>query len=77
MKDLLASLAERRAALVARSTRQRGEISAGLAGMQRAAAEPLVLGLGVAVALLGSSSLLRIWFVRAWVAGAFLRRLLR
>jgi hypothetical protein len=31
----------------------------------------------VAVALLGSSSLLRIWFVRAWVAGAFLRRLLR
>jgi hypothetical protein len=44
--------------------------------MRRAATEPLVLGLGVAVTLFSGSPRLRWWFVRAWVAGAFLRRLL-
>lgn len=76
MRDLLDALAVRRAELVARSARQRGEIAGAVAGIERAAAEPLVLGLGVAVALLGSSPRVRTWFVRAWVAGSLLRRLL-
>lgn len=76
MRDLLESLAERRADLVARSARQRGEIAQAVGGIERALAEPLVLGLGVAVALLGSSPRVRTWFVRAWVAGSLLRRLL-
>ncbi|MDH4094870.1 MAG: hypothetical protein OEV81_08795 [Betaproteobacteria bacterium] len=76
MRDLLESLAERRAELVARSARQRGEIADAVAGIKRVAAEPLVLGLGLAVALLGSSARVRTWFVRAWVVGSLLRRLL-
>ena len=74
--DVLESLRERRDALVARSGRERRRVTGTLADMERAAAEPLVLGMGVGLALLGSSPRLRGWFVRAWVAGAFLRRLL-
>lgn len=76
MMALRESLVRRRQALVARSARQRGEIAAATAGIGRAVAEPVVLGLGVAVALLGSSPRVRTWFVRAWVAGSLLRRLL-
>lgn len=77
MRELLASLAQRRAALVERSVAQRAEIAAAAGGVRRAAVEPLVLGLGVAVALAGGSPRLRAWLVRAWVIGAFVRRLLR
>jgi hypothetical protein len=73
---LLESLAQRRAALVERSARQRGEIASTLAGARRAVEQPLVLGLGAAVTLLSASPRMRTWFVRAWIAGAFLRRLL-
>jgi hypothetical protein len=74
--DLLESLGRRRAALIERSARQRGEIRSALAGARRALEEPLVLGLGAAVTLLSASPRMRTWFVRAWIAGAFLRRLL-
>jgi len=74
--DVLDTLRARRETLVARSARERRRIVDTVAGMQRAATEPIVLGLGVGLALLGSSPRLRGWFVRAWVAGAFLRRLL-
>ena len=74
--DVLDTLRERRETLVARSARERRRIGETLAGAERAAAEPVMLGLGVGLALLGSSPRLRGWFVRAWVAGAFLRRLL-
>ena len=76
MTDLLESLAGRREGLVARSARQREALAAAAGEVRRAAAEPLVLGLGVAVTLFSGSPRLRWWFVRAWVAGAFLRRLL-
>jgi len=76
MKALLDSLARRREMLVGRSARQRGEIRDTLAGARRALEEPLVLGLGAAVTLLSASPRMRTWFVRAWIAGAFLRRLL-
>jgi len=76
MREVLHGLRERRAALVARSARERRGMTEALGGIERSIAEPVVLGLGVAVALLGSSPRLRGWFVRAWVAGAFLRRLL-
>lgn len=74
--DVIDTLRARRAALVARSQRQRRQVAEALSGVERAVAEPAILGLGAAVALLGSSPRLRGWFVRAWVAGAFLRRLL-
>jgi hypothetical protein len=77
MRALLESLVGRREALVARSARQRSELASAAAGVARAAAEPLVLGLGAGLALAGSSPKLRAWLVRAWVAAAFLRRLLR
>jgi hypothetical protein len=76
MIELLESLARRREALAARSARQRKVLAAEAGEMRRAATEPLVLGLGVAVTLFSGSPRLRWWFVRAWVAGAFLRRLL-
>lgn len=77
MRALLASLAARRAALVARSAAQRAQIAAGAAGVRQTVAAPLALGLGVALALGSSSPRLRAWLVRAWVLGAFVRRLLR
>jgi hypothetical protein len=77
MRAVLATLARRRAALVGRSALQRAEIVAAGAGVRRAAAEPLVLALGATVALAGASPRLRLWFVRAWVIGALVRRLLR
>jgi hypothetical protein len=72
----LDALVRRRTALIERSTAQRGEVAAAVAGVRRAAAEPLLLGAGVAVTLLTSSPKLRGWVVRAWAAYTFLRRLL-
>jgi len=77
MRAVLAGLARRRAALIERSATQRAEIVATVAGVRRAAAEPLVLALGAALALAGASPRLRAWLVRAWVVGALVRRLLR
>lgn len=77
MRALLATLARRRAALVERSAAQRAEIATAVAGVGRAAAEPLALGLAAGLALAGGSPRLRAWLVRAWVIGAFVRRLLR
>ena len=76
MSAVLDALVRRRTALIERSTAQRGEVAAALAGVRRAAAEPLLLGAGVAVTLLTSSPKLRGWVVRAWAAYTFLRRLL-
>jgi len=76
MRALAESLAERRAALVARGARQRAQIAAAAHGVERAVLEPLTLGLGVAGTVLGASPRLRGWFVRAWMAGALVRRLL-
>jgi len=76
VRAFLDSLVRRRTALVERSTAQRGEVAAAVAGVQRAATEPLLLGAGVAATLLTSSPKLRGWLVRAWAAYAFLRRLL-
>jgi hypothetical protein len=77
MRAVLATLARRRAALVERSALQRAEIVTAVGGARRAVAEPLVLALGAAVALAGASPRMRLWFVRAWVIGALVRRLLR
>ena len=77
MRAVLANLARRRAALVERSALQRAEIVTAAGGARRAVAEPLVLALGAMVALAGASPRLRLWFVRAWVIGALVRRLLR
>jgi hypothetical protein len=77
MRAVLATLARRRAGLVERSAAQRADIVAAVAGARRAVAEPLVLALGAALALAGSSPRLRAWLVRAWVAYAFVRRLMR
>jgi hypothetical protein len=77
MKALLASLRERRESLVARSGQQREAAAAGVAGIRRAATEPLALGLGAALALLGSMPRARGWLVRGWVALSLVRRLLR
>ena len=77
MRAVLATLARRRAGLVERSAAQRADIVATVAGARRAVAEPLVLALGAALALAGSSPRLRAWLVRAWVAYAFVRRLMR
>jgi hypothetical protein len=77
MRAMLTTLARRRAALVERSTAQRAALGTAVAGVQRAATEPLALGLGAALALAGSTPRLRAWLVRAWVAYALVRRLLR
>jgi hypothetical protein len=77
MRAVLASLARRRAALIERSAMQRAEIVAAVGGVRRSAAEPLVLALGTTLALAGAAPRLRLWFVRAWVIGALVRRLLR
>jgi hypothetical protein len=77
MRALLATLARRRAALVERSAAGRAALGSELGGVRRAATEPLLLGLSAAVALVGSTPRLRAWLVRAWVAYAFVRRLLR
>lgn len=77
MRATLASLARRRESLVERSAAQRRELQDALTGVRRAAAEPILLALGAAVALAGASPRLRGWFVRAWVIGTFVRRLLR
>lgn len=76
MRAILDGLVRRRTALIERSTAQRGEVAAAVVGVRRAAAEPLLLGAGVAVTLLTSSPKLRGWVVRAWAAYAFLQRLL-
>ncbi|HEY7657206.1 MAG TPA: hypothetical protein VH881_10115 [Burkholderiales bacterium] len=77
MRAFFESLARRRAALIARSTAQRDEVATAAAGVQRASAEPLLLGAGIAVTLLSSSPKLRGWVVRAWAVYAFLRQLIK
>ena len=76
MRAILDALVRRRTALIERSTAQRGEVAAAVAGVRRAAAEPLLLGAGIAATLLTSSPKLRGWVVRAWAVYAFVRRLL-
>ena len=76
MSAFFDALERRRTALIERSTAQRGEVAAAAAGVRRTAAEPVLLGAGLAVALLTSSPKLRGWAVRAWAAYVFLRRLL-
>jgi len=76
VRAILDALVRRRTALIERSTAQRGEVAAAVAGVRRAAAEPLLLGAGIAATLLTSSPKLRGWVVRAWAAYAFVRRLL-
>jgi hypothetical protein len=77
MRAMLATLASRRAALVERSAAERAAVGTTLAAVRRSATEPLVLGLGAAVALAGTAPRLRSWLVRAWVAYSLVRRLLR
>ena len=77
MRAFFESLERRRVALIARSTAQRAEVAAAAASVQRASAEPLLLGAGIAVTLLSSSPKLRGWVVRAWAVYAFVRQLLR
>jgi hypothetical protein len=72
---LFESLTRRRATLIARSTAQRNEVATAAAGVQRASAEPLLLGAGVAVTLLLSPKL-RGWLVRALATYAFVRQLI-
>lgn len=76
MRAFLDHLVRRRTALIDRSAVQRGDVAVAVAGVRRAAAEPLLLGVGVAATLLSSSPKLRAWMVRGWVAYAFVRRLL-
>lgn len=76
MRSARTRLAERRAALVARCAQERAEVAAAAARLRESVAEPLALGLGAALALAGSSPRLRAWLVRAWVAGALVRRLI-
>jgi hypothetical protein len=77
VRAFLDTLVRRRTALVERSTAQRGEVAAVVAGVRRAAAEPLLLGAGVAATLLASSPKLRGWLVRGWAVYIFVRRLFR
>jgi hypothetical protein len=77
MRALLASLRERREALVERSAQQRDATLAGVADIRRAVTEPLALGIGAALALLGAMPRARGWLVRGWVALSLVRRLLR
>lgn len=77
MKAVLARLAHRRAALVERSALQRAGVVAAVAGVRRAVAEPLALGLAAGLALAGGAPRLRAWLMRAWLAYALVRRLLR
>jgi hypothetical protein len=70
------TLAHRRATLVERSAAQRDEVVASVTDMQRASAEPLLIGAGIAATLLTSSPKLRAWVVRGWAVYAFTRRLL-
>lgn len=76
MKALLEQLAARREALVEQSGARRREVAQALSGARRGIEEPLALGLAAAVALAGASPRLRAWFVRAWVIGSLVRRLL-
>lgn len=77
MRAFFDSLARRRTALIERSTAQRTEVAAAAARVQRASAEPLLLGAGIAVTLLTSSPKLRNWVLRAWAVYAFVRQLLQ
>lgn len=77
MRAVLKALARRRESLVARSAAQRGDVHETLRGVRSAITEPLALGLAAALALAGTAPRLRTWFVRAWVIGALVKRLLR
>jgi hypothetical protein len=45
--------------------------------MRRAAAEPLLIGAGLAATLLATSPKVRGWVVRAWTVYVFVRQLLK
>lgn len=77
MRPFFEGLARRRAALIERSAAQRGEIAAAVTGMRRAAAEPLLIGAGLAATLLAASPRLRGWVVQAWTVYVFVRQLLK
>ncbi|MGH8687339.1 MAG: hypothetical protein ACREVQ_06485 [Burkholderiales bacterium] len=76
MIALLAQLEGRREALVARSGRERRAIAEGAARVRAGVTDPMLVGLGVFAAIAGRSPRLRGWFVRAWLVGSILRRLL-
>lgn len=76
MRSFVDALARRRAALVERSAARRAQVAAAAAGVQQAAAQPLLLGLGVAATFISWSPKLRGWLVKAWATYAFVRRLL-
>lgn len=76
MSGTLERLARRREALVERSAAARRALADAASRLRSDAARPLALGLGAALTLAGASPRLRAWLVRAWVAGALVRRLL-
>jgi hypothetical protein len=76
MSAFFEGLERRREALVERSAAQRGEVAAAVTGLRRAAAEPLLLGAGIAATLLTTSPRLRAWAVRGWAVYAFVRQLI-
>lgn len=76
MKEFHDALVRRRVALVERSSAQRKQVADAATDLRRAAATPLLLGVGVAATLLSSSPRLRGWVVRAWAAYSLIRRLL-
>ncbi|MEO8719174.1 MAG: hypothetical protein ABI423_13245, partial [Burkholderiales bacterium] len=60
MRALLGTLGRRRAALVERSSAERAAVVTAVAGLRRSATEPFALGLGAALALLGTAPRLRV-----------------
>jgi hypothetical protein len=77
MRPFFEGLARRRAALVERSAAQRGDIAAAAAGVRRAAAEPLLIGAGLAATLLATSPKVRGWVVQAWTVYVVVRQLFK
>jgi len=76
MKAVLGELERRREALVERSERERRAIATGVTRLGASVADPALVAFGAAAVLAAGSPRLRRWFVRAWIVGAFLRRLL-
>jgi len=76
MRQMLGELRERRARLVERSTAQRNAMAHAAGGMQAAVDQPVKIGLSALLVLAGASARWRGGFVRAWVLGSLLRRLI-
>lgn len=76
MRTFFDGLVRRRAALVARSSVQRTQVSVAYTQLRQKAAMPFLVGAGAAITLLAASPKLRGWMVRAWTAYALVRRLL-